>query len=426
MAIFVAGLSYRSAPLSLLERLAIGAEEQPKALAHLVGREHVQEAVIVSTCNRTEVYASVTKFHAGATDVRRFLAEFHFLELYQFADHLYDFYEEAAVQHLFSVAAGVDSLVVGEAQVISQMRSSLRIAEQEATAGPVLGALFRHAVRVGKRVRTETEIGSGLDSTLSLGLEAVVAELGPLAGKRVVLVGAGSMGKVAGKVLREARVGELVIANRTPARGQALARAVDGRCITLEELPEALVGADLVVACTAATQPMVGTDAVASALSRRGGRGLFLLDLGVPRDVAPGVRELPGVQVLDLEGLRRLAERDDHAHAEEIARARGIVAEETRLFCHGQRAAELGPTIRAIRQRAEQARQQEVTRALGQLRGLDERQVQAVEQLSQRLVNKLLHQPVVRGKRLAAGPDGELYAGLLRELYVNDDDDDRR
>jgi glutamyl-tRNA reductase len=437
--VFVVGANFRSAPLELLERLAIDHEHRPKALAGLFDLEHVHEAVVVSTCNRVEIYTAISRFHGAAGDVRRFLADLHGLRLEEFADHLYDYYEERAVQHLFGVAAGVDSMVVGEAQILGQIREAFQAAQAERSVGAVLSALFTRAIKVGRRARRETAIGAGMASTVTVGLRVATGQLGDLAGRRVLLVGAGGLARLAGRALREAGVGELVVANRTMATGAALASELGGRAVPLDRVADELALADLAVAATAGSTATVGAATVANALARRdrrrgvqgtpGGSGpLVLLDLGVPRDVEPGVRGLPGVVLADLDALRAVLETDEGPRRE-VERVRSLIARETGAFMGGQREARLNPTIRALRARAEQVRQQELAKASTRLAGLDDRQRAAVEAVTRGLVNKLLHDPMVRGKTLAARPDGDLYVAALRELYGLDPqpgDDDRR
>jgi glutamyl-tRNA reductase len=422
--VFVVGANYRSAPLELLERLAVDTERRPKALAGLCDLEHVHEAVVVSTCNRVEVYTAISRFHGAAGDVRRFLADLHGLGLEEFASHLYDYYEERAVQHLFAVAAGVDSMVVGEAQILGQVREAFQAAQAEGTVGPVLSALFARAIKVGRRARSETGIGTGLASTVTVGLRVAEGQLGGLAGRRALLVGAGGVARLAGRALRQAGAGELVVANRTAATGAALARELGGRAVPLERVADELALADLAVAATAGTTPTVTAATVAAALAGRAGPGagagppgpLVLLDLGVPRDVEPEVRGLPGVVLADLDALRAVLETDEGPRRE-VERVRALIAQETAAFMGGQREARLVPTIRALRARAEQVRQQELAKASARLAGLDERQRAAVEAVTRGLVNKLLHDPMVRGKTLAARADGDLYVAALRELY---------
>jgi len=425
MPIFAVGSNYRSAPMVLLERLAIDPERRPKALAQLLDQDQVREAVILSTCNRVEIYTVVSRFHEGGSDVRRFLAQFHGLDGREFADHLYTYYEEGAVRHLFAVASGIDSMVIGEAQILGQVREAFQASRAERAAGPVLTTLFSQAIKTGRRARTETAIGSGLASTLSVGLRVVGEHLGGLAGRRVLIVGAGKMARLAGTGLRQAGVGELAIANRTRSRATALANALGGRSLPLDQIEDELAAADLLVASTAAVAPTVGAALVARALAHReGARPLVILDLGVPRDVDPEVRSSPGVVLADLDTLRAVLETEDDAQRREVEQVRALIAAETTAFMSGQREARLAPTIQALRARAEQTRQRELAKAASRLDGLDERQRAAVEAVTRGLVNKLLHQPMVRGKVLAAGPDGQLYATILRQLYGLDDWDD--
>jgi glutamyl-tRNA reductase len=423
MPVFVAGLNHRSAPLDLLERLAIDPERRPKALALLLEREHVKEGVILSTCNRVEVYAAIERFHDGGDAVRGFLTEFHGTRSHELSDYLYAHYEDRAVNHLFAVTAGIDSMVVGEVQILGQVREAFQAAQAERTVGPVLHALFTQALRVGRRARHETAIGQGLASTLSASLQVAEGQLGTLAGRSVLIVGAGKMAKLASRTVREAGVSELVIANRTAEHGATLAAELGGRSVPLEAIDQELATADLVVASTAAVNPTVTLQAVRRGLDWRGGRPLVMLDLGVPRDVEPEVRQLPGVVLADLDALRAVLETEDEGPRREVERVRVLIGEETAGFMSGQRSAKLAPTIRALRARAEGVRQYELARASTRLAGLDAVQRAAVDAVTRGLVNKLLHDPIVRGKALAAGANGEMYAGILRQLYALDEED---
>ncbi len=425
MPVFVVGLNFKSAPLELLERLAVDPERLPKALARLLDGDHVHEGVVLSTCNRVEVYSAISRFHAGSTDVRRFLAEFHQLEPQDFADQLYSYYEERAVRHLFAVASGVDSMVVGESQILGQVREAFRAAQEEGAVGPVLSTLFGQAIKVGRRARRETAIGAGPTSTLEVGLRVAERQLGSLAGRRVLVVGAGKMGRLAGRGARAAGVAEVVVANRTAANGATLARELGGRHVPLDRVGDELAAADLVIASTAAMTPTITAEAVAAAVARRAAprQPLVVLDLGVPRDVDPEVRSLPGAFLADLDGLRAVLETEDEGRLAEIERVRRLIGEESAAFMTWQREVRLSPTIRALRAKAEEARRRELARAESRLAGLSESERAAVEAVTRRLVNKLLHEPVVRGKALAAGPDGDLYARMLQELYAPDEPD---
>src|SRR6266542_1817956 len=342
MPVFVVGLNHRSAPLDLLERLAIDPERRPKALAMLLEREHVKEGAILSTCNRVEIYAEIDRFHDGGDAVRGFLTEFHGMRSHELSDYLYAHYEDRAVNHLFAVTAGIDSMVVGEVQILGQVREAFQAAQAERSVGPVLHALFTQALRVGRRARHETAIGQGLASTLSVSLQVAEGQLGTLAGRGVLIVGAGKMAKLASRSVREAGASELVIANRTEAHGAALAAELGGRSVPLAAIDQELATADLVVASTAAITPTVTLAAV---------------------------RQLPGVVLADLDALRAVLETGDDGPRHEVERVRVLIGEETAGFMSGQRSAKLAPTIRALRARAEGVRQQELARASTRLAG---------------------------------------------------------
>jgi glutamyl-tRNA reductase len=426
MPVLVVGLNHRSAPLELLERLAIGPEQRPKALALLLDRDHVKEGAILSTCNRVEIYAAIDRFHDGGDAVRRFLTELHDVRSDQVSDYLYAHYEDRAVNHLFSVAAGIDSMVIGEVQILGQVREAFQAAQAERTAGPVLSSLFTKALRVGRRARHETAIGQGLASTLSASLQVAESQLGTLKDRNALVVGAGKMAKLAARTIREAGAAELVIANRTAAHGAALAAQLGARSVPLAAIDRELGAVDLVVASTAAVTPTVTLAAVRRGIQdRASGRPLVLLDLGVPRDVEPEVRRVPGVVLADLDALRAVLETDDGPRRE-VERARALIAEETAGFMNGQREARLAPTIRALHARAERLRQLELARAATRLSELDPAQRGAVDAITRGLVNKLLHDPIVRGKALAAGANGEMYASILRQLYALDEEDGHR
>ena len=427
MPVFVVGLNHRSAPLELLERLAIGPEHRPKALALLLDRDHVKEGAILSTCNRVEIYAEIDRFHDGGDAVRSFLTELQGVRSDELSDYLYAHYEDRAVNHIFSVAAGIDSLVIGEVQILGQVREAFQAAQAERTVGPVLSSLFTKALRVGRRARHETAIGQGLASTLSVSLQVAEGRLGTLKGRNVLVVGAGKMAKLAARTAREAGAAELVIANRTAVHGAALAEQLGARSVPLEAIDRELPAVDVVVASTAAVAPTVTFAAVRRGIQGRApDRPLVLLDLGVPRDVEPEVRGLPGLVLADLDALRAVLETDDDGPRREVERARALVAEETAGFMNGQREARLAPTIRALHARAERVRQRELARAAARLSGLDPAQRGAVDAITRGLVNKLLHDPIVRGKALAAGANGEMYAGILRQLYALDEEDGHR
>jgi glutamyl-tRNA reductase len=418
MPILCLGVSYRRAPVELLERLAFGDDEYPKAYGRLTALEPVREGVILSTCNRVEVYAEVDGYHQGFQDLKRFLAESREVDVEDFAEPLYSHYEDHAAEHVFSVAAGLDSMVLGEPQILAQVRAAFRRAEAEGATGPGIAALFRQAVRAGRRVRAETGIGASPAAFVEAGAVLAAAHLGGLEGRSAVVVGAGTMSELAVRALRDRGVRDLMVLARRPDRAERLALRGGARHASLSEaeLRQALEGADLVVSSTGATGTVVPGDAIRRAVDASG-RRMFVLDLAVPRDVEPEAGAVPGVAVADIDDLRELLARSDVAGADEVEAARAVVAEETRRYVVARRAARLAPLIEALHARGERVRAAELRRIAARLQGLSEREREAVEALSRGIVRKLLHDPVVRLKDLAGRGVEDPHAQALIELF---------
>lgn len=413
MSVLVLGLNYRTAPIGLLERAAIATEELPKALASLVRRSHVTEAVVLSTCNRVEAYAHVTRYHGGVADLRNFFSEWAGVAPEDFTDLAYDYHDDRAAAHLFAVTCGIDSMVIGERQIQLQVKEAFARAEAEGTAGRTLHSLFRRALRVGKRARAETGIASGGASMVDVGLEAAAHVLGDLDGRTALLVGAGKMGGMAAS--RFAGRGPILVANRGSDKRERLARRVGATTLDLSELVTGLREADFVVCSTGAPDQVVTADLVAEAMRARPERPLALVDLAVPRDVDPACRKIPGVTVLDVLAIRGITDRGEAGA--EVAAARRLVEEEVERFAAWARGNAAGPTIAALRTRAEVVRQAELRRLSARLASLDERERAAVDALTKGIVNTLLHEPSVRLKQLADSRGEEHYADALRELF---------
>jgi glutamyl-tRNA reductase len=425
MSLLVVGCNHRSADLALLERLAVPAEELPKALRSLTSLEHVLEAVVLSTCNRVEIYAHVTRFHPGLQELRGWLAERGDLHPQDLDELQYGYHDDRAAAHLFSVAGGLDSMVVGEQQIAVQVKDAMERARAEGTARRVLQRLFRQAVRVGRRVRRETDITEGASSMVDIGLDAVRDRLrGPLAGRDVLLVGAGTMGALTADRLALEELAGVTIWNRSPDKARRLAARLAGATIDDGGLVDALARADVAVCTTGASEPVLDVDLVARAVARREDLGtpLVLLDLAVPRNVDVACASLPGVQLVDVSDVRRLADRG--VTGEVVQAARRIVDEEADRFLTWTRAAQVEPTIRAVRTRAEQVRRDELERLAGRLSALDDRQRETVEALTRGIVNTLLHGPTVRLKELADAGGADVHVDALRELFDLAEDGD--
>ena len=415
MSLLAVGVSHKTAPVVLLERFAMPAEDRVKALHELIGSDHVTEALVLATCNRIEVFAEVERFHGGVTDVSRVLARQAGATVEELSPFVTVHYEDQAVGHLFSVAAGLDSMVVGETQVLGQLRSAYALARDEGTIGRALHPVAQRALRVGKRVHAETGIDRAGASLVSVALDRAEDRIGSLEGRRVLVVGAGSMGALSATTLAR-RGADVVVSSRTAASAGRLATAVGGRAAELGRLGDELASADVLVTCTGATGLVVTTEVVAAAMSGRGARPLVVVDLALPRDVDPGVAALPGVHVVDL-ALLQGSTTPDSVAADDVVAARAIVEAETALLRAERQAAEVAPTVSALRSQAADVVDAELLRLSTRLPDLDARARAEIARTVRRVVDKLLHEPTVRVKELAAVPGETDYAGALRALF---------
>ncbi|MER5704199.1 glutamyl-tRNA reductase [Micromonospora sp. NPDC002296] len=418
MKLLVVGASYRTAPVATLEQLAVAPADLTRTLDRLLAQPYVSEAVLVSTCNRVEVYAAVSGFHGGLGDICAVLAEHAGAPASSLATHLYVHYDAVAVDHVFRVAAGLDSMVVGEAQILGQLRDAYHWATGADSAGRLLHELMQQALRVGKRAHAETGIDRAGQSVVSAALGLAATHLdGELAGRPALVVGAGAMGALGVASLSRLGAGPLTVTNRGADRAVRLAESYGAGAVPMAELTDVLSTVDIVVAATAATEPVLTRDVVSRALADRDpDRGaLVLLDLAVPRDVEAGVAALPGVEVIDIDRMAAIL-ADGPAVADAAAVER-IVAGEVESFLTWLRGADVAPTVAALRSRAEDVVTVELRRLAQRRPDLSADQRAEVARTVHRVVQRLLHQPTVKVRQLAAEPGGDQYAALLRELF---------
>ncbi|WP_328888471.1 glutamyl-tRNA reductase [Streptomyces sp. NBC_00316] len=475
MSLLVVGLSHRSAPVSVLERASLAAETQAKLLQDTLAAEPAAEAAVLATCNRIELYADVDKFHAGVAELSTLLAQHSGVGLDELTPYLYVHYEDRAVHHLFSVACGLDSMVVGEGQILGQIKDALALGQEIHTAGRLLNDLFQQALRVGKRAHSETGIDRAGQSLVTFGLQQLAdgADTADWAGgKRALVIGAGSMSSLAAATLARTGVAEIVVANRTRARADRLVEILNQPCgtgvvaraVEMAAVSDELTRADVVVSCTGATGLVLTGEAVADALGLpfdaavgtveapaapaadldqhaawvENGSGpataqaqavrratvpaqstgpvrLALLDLAMPRDIDGAAARLAGVRLVDIESLAEASA--DAPMAADVDLVRTIVADEVAAFGAAQRAAHITPTVVALRTMAADVVAGEIARLDGRLPDLDEKQRAEITQTVRRVVDKLLHAPTVRVKQLASEPGGAGYADALRELF---------
>ena len=429
MSALVVGLSHKSAPVAILEQAAVSGDTLTKLLRDVALTDSVAETFVVSTCNRVEVYADVDRFHAGVTAICELLARHCGVQARDLTAHLYVHYEDRALAHLLAVACGLDSVVVGEDQILGQVRSALKLAEENGTIGRVLGELGRLALRAGKRARTETGIARAGQSLVSVAIDLAAARLNAtatqgvtpgLAGRNVLVVGAGAMSTLAATTAAQQGASSIAVANRTRRHAERLAAKVNAEVVALADLGPALASADLIISCTGATGYVITRDllsAARAALPHPAGRGpLVVLDLAMPRDVEPAVADLPGVALI---GMDRLSEQRTDAGADEVAAVRAICEAELAAYQSAVDAARVAPTVVALRAKAATVVDAELARLAGRLSGdgLSVRALDEIAQTMRRVVDKLLHAPTVRVKELASSPGGEDYAAALRVLF---------
>jgi glutamyl-tRNA reductase len=471
--VIVVGLNHRTVALPVLEAFTVGAPELPKALHDLAGRDHLSEVVVLSTCMRTEVYAEVSRFHAGAGDVRNFLAAWSGHPPEVFADHLYDFYDDAAVRHLLRVAGGLDSVVLGEGEILRQVRSAWEVARAEGAAGAALGVVFRQALETGKRVRSETAIARGTTSlshtaislagsvgapltavppaasacpVLGHGASPTAAHAGSahlvadeaatvppasgessgppctwaslLAGRSILVIGAGEMGGAVATLAASAPdAGPVIVANRTAAHAEELARRIGARAVPWSELPVALAEVDIVLSSTGSPEVILEVGDVVAALAARPDRPLVAVDIALPRDIDPAVGELAGVTLFDITDLRAHAEAAMNGRRRELPKAEAIIEEDVERYRRVAAQREVAPVVTALHHHGEAVRLAETARLEARLSGLDERQRRAVDSLTRGIVAKLLHSPTVRLKTAAADERADGLAAALEELF---------
>jgi glutamyl-tRNA reductase len=417
MPVVVIGLNHRTAPLAVLESMTVDARTVDKTLHALLSCEHLSEAVVLSTCNRTEVYAVAEKFHGGYADIRSVLAELAFLDPEDFTDHLYVHHDTAAVAHLFDVVSGLDSAVLGEHEIQGQVKTAWESAQAVDAVGPTLNLLFRHALEAGKRVRHETAIGQGTASVSYAAVALADSHLDGLAGKRAMVLGAGEMGGSMAASLADAGVADLAVANRTHDTARAVARSLDARAVRFADVLDELVDADVLLTSTGAASVLLTRDEVAAVAERRDGRPLLLVDIAMPRDIEPSVAELPGVTVLDMDDLGAFADAGLAERRKEVEVVRALLDEELERYLAATSARAIAPVIVALRSAAESVRVAELERAQGRLADLDDDQLAAVEAVTQSLVAKLLHQPTVALRDSAGTAKGDRLVQALRDLF---------
>ncbi len=425
MHILLIGLNHKTAPVEVREQLAFTPTTLRSALTHFdacheqAHLEHVREGVILSTCNRLEVYALVDNPNIAQNAIIEFLSHSHDIPPKKFTDYLYIYHTEEAVSHLLRVASGLDSMVLGEPQILGQITTAYEAALSQRAAGTVLSNLFRTAIHTGKRARTETAISVNSSSISAVAAKLAEELLGDLSQRQILLVGAGEMGAIAVRALLKRGATDVVVANRTFKNAEQLAKAWDGKAVSFQKLPETVAEADIVITSTGAPHTIINREMLGSAIADRQNRALFIIDIAVPRDVDPDVRDLPGVHLSDIDDLQSQANENVRERENQIPLVEAIVNEESDKFMEWLLSLSAVSTITALRKKIEALRQSELKRLFNRM-DLDEREQELVATMSHRLVNKILHEPTVRLKKETSNGNGVVYTSAVRQLFLSE------
>jgi glutamyl-tRNA reductase len=416
MSIVVLGVNYHTSPVTLLEKVMIPVPAMSEALRALSSHSDIREVVVLSTCNRTEVYAVAERFHGAHADILEFLCETSGLSAEEITPHLYSQFDDDAVVHLFEVAAGIDSAVLGETEIVGQVREAWDFAMKQGTSRSTLNLLFRYALESGKRARTETGISRSTASVAHAAVEMAEEILGTLSGKRVLVVGAGEMGEGVAGALSRAGTESITVLNRTVSRAEALADKIGARVSEFESLETELFTADVVLACTGAGGVIIDHELMARV--RNGvSTPLLVVDIALPRDVAASVAELPGITLRDLDHLSDWAQRGIDKRASEVGQVREIIGEEVQRFLLDQTQRQAAPLVAQLREVVESIRTAEMERFESALAAMTPEQRELVESISHGIINKMLHAPSVRLREAAGTPQGERLSAAVRDLF---------
>jgi len=418
MGIIVVGLSHKSAPIEVREKLNFPESTLPDALRKLMAYEGIRESLIMSTCNRVEIYASVQDSARGIDRIKQFISDYHGLSREALEQSLYVYPDALGVRHTFRVASSLDSMVVGEAQILGQLKDAFDIALKTKTTSTILNKLIKKAISVAKRVRTETRLAEGAVSISSAAVELAKKIFGDLAGKTVMLLGAGEMAELAAQHLLGNGVKNIMVANRTFERAEELAKEFKGDAIRFEHFPDSLVMVDILICATGAPNYVVRREMVSRALKERRHKPIFLIDISNPRNIDPDVDKVDNVYLYDIDDLQSKVDVNTEGRAKEAARAEELVTLEVETYLQWERALDAVPTIVDLREKVEDVRKRELDKALGSLNGISEDQKRAVEAMSQAIVNKLLHAPLVVLKQAAATTEtGDNTIAVARRLF---------
>jgi glutamyl-tRNA reductase len=420
--VILVGLNHRTAPVELRERIAFPEEGLDRSMETLYNLSNLDEGLILSTCNRVEIYAATKDSEKGVEEIKDFIAQQHHLHVSEFEDTLYVLQGEESVKHLFRVASSLDSMVVGEPQILGQIKGAYRVAHAAKTTGVLLNKLLHKAFSVAKRVRTETSIGNRAVSVSFVAVELAKKIFAHLEGREVLIIGAGEMCELAAQHLVRAGAQKILVTNRTWDRAMELAERFQGEALPFTELPHALLRADIIISSTGSPDVIVKKEEVSTIIRQRKQRPLFFIDIAVPRDIEPQVNTIDNVYLYDIDDLQEVAEANMKDRQHEARKAEAIVATEVEQFCRWYQSLELVPTIVSLQEKMEEMRKKELEKTLSTLPTVSDKERRAMEVLSEAIVKKILHGPITLLKKQDLNSEGESYVDVVKKLFRLDEE----
>ncbi|MDP2681874.1 MAG: glutamyl-tRNA reductase [Deltaproteobacteria bacterium] len=425
MNLIVVGLSHKTAPVEIRERLSFPAQTIGEPLNRLCTAYEINEGVIISTCNRVEVFAVTRDIEKGLWQVKKFLSEYHNIPLEGLDKHLYAYTSEDAVRHIFRVSSGIDSMIIGEPQILGQVKDAYGYALQHKTAGVIMNKLFHKAFSVAKRIRTETKIGSSAVSVSYAAVELAKKIFGTLEGKIAMLIGAGEMAELAARHLLSSGVQEIIVANRTYEKAIEMAKGFNGTPIMFREFTHYLKKVDIVIASTAAPKFIIHPEQIEEVIKERKNRSMFFIDISVPRNIDPLINNIDNIYLYNVDDLQGVVEANLKERAKEAKEAEAIINEELGNFHRWVKSLDVVPTIVALKKKFEEIRKGEMEKALSGMNNLQEKDKETIDAMTKAIINKVVHDPVTHLKKEANKVEGDFYIEAARKLFDLDAEADK-
>lgn len=417
MHLVLIGLSHKTAPVEVREKLAFPEDRIDEALLNLTSKPSVDEAVILSTCNRTEIYTLASDPEKASEDIISFFADFHNMPATELNGYLYTKLGLDVAKHAFSVSSSLDSMIIGEGQILGQVKQAYGKSLQRKTTGRVLNRLFKEALTIGKKVRTDTDIGESAVSISYAAVELAKRLFGELNNKTVLLVGAGKMSELTAKHLTSSGIQNVLVTNRTFQRAEEMAQKFDGEALPFDQLTKSLALADIIISSTGATQVVITKEQMADAMRKRKNRPVFLIDIAVPRDIDPEINNLYNAYLYDIDDLQGVVQTNLSERQKEARKAHDMIDDNLQSFNKWTATLEVVPTITALRQKADLIRQKELAKAVSMLGEIDQSQIDTMNAMAQAIINKLLHEPTIKIKECAGEKEGRAYIKSISELF---------